>query len=43
MAKDKLTVTLERTIIQWVKDLAKEQNRSVSNMIEELLKKALQS
>ena len=40
MPKDKLTVTIEQTILKWVKDLAKDQNRSVSNMVEELLKKA---
>jgi hypothetical protein len=42
MPKDKLTVTVERTILEWIKDIAKDQNRSMSNMVEELLKKALQ-
>jgi hypothetical protein len=41
MPKDKLTVTLERKLIERIKHLAKGELRSVSNMIQLLLEKVL--
>jgi predicted CopG family antitoxin len=39
--KEKLTITIDENVILNVKALAKQEQRSVSNMVEVLIKKAL--
>ena len=41
MATDKITVTLDKDLIRGIRALAKRGGRSLSNMVQRLIKKAL--
>jgi len=39
MKTEKVTITLPKSLVVWLKKMAKEQERSLSNMVSVLLKK----